>query len=103
MILDDNSISIGDIQKQNCLAFKQSPCTCNFFAKPAFPTFFKLLAFPQFLRYDGEIDMIREGLLRGFTLKITGVIVRSRITQLLYIGVRKTPLGYGSENAWLRK
>ena len=46
---------------------------------------------------------IREGLLRGFTLKITGVIVRNRTTQLLYIGVRKTPLGYGSENAWLRK
>ena len=40
----------------------------------------------------------REGLLRGFTLKITGVIVRNRTTQLLYIGVRKTPLGYGSEN-----
>ena len=36
-------------------------------------------------------------LLRGFTLKITGVIVRNRTTQLLYIGVRKTPLGYGSE------
>ena len=59
MILDYISISIGDMKKQNCLAFKQSPCTCNFFAKPAFPTFFKLLAFPQFLRYDydGEIDM----------------------------------------------
>ena len=35
-------------------------------------------------------------LLRGFTLKITGVIVRSRTTQLLYIGVRKLPLSYGS-------
>ena len=45
----------------------------------------------------------REGLLRGFTLKISRVIVRNRTTQLLYIGVRKTPLGYGSENAWLRK
>ena len=40
----------------------------------------------------------QRALMRGFTLKITGVIVRSRTTQLLYIGVRKTPLGYGSEN-----
>ena len=58
MILDYISISIGDMKKQNCLAFKQSPCTCNFFAKPAFPTFFKVIAFPQFLRYDGEFDSL---------------------------------------------
>ena len=58
MILDHNSISIGDITKQNCLLVKQPPCTCNIFAKPVFTTFFKLLAFPQFLRYNGEIDMI---------------------------------------------
>ena len=71
MILDYNSISIGDIQKQNCLAFKQSPCTCNFFAKPAFTTFFKLLAFPQFLRYDGEIDMIYHAWMEYDSLKIS--------------------------------
>ena len=27
------------------------------FRKTRFTTFFKLLAFPQFLRYNGEIDM----------------------------------------------
>ena len=41
MTLDYSSISIGNIQKQKCLAFKQPPCTCNFFAKPAFPSFFQ--------------------------------------------------------------
>ena len=29
----------------------------NTYTKPAFPTFFKVIAFPQFLRYAGEIDM----------------------------------------------
>ena len=71
MILDYISISIGDMKKQNCLAFKQSPCTCNFFAKPAFPTFFKLLAFPQFLRYDSEIDMIYHAWMEYDSLKIS--------------------------------
>ena len=52
MILDYNSISIGeDIQKQNCLAFKQSPCTCNFFAKPAFTTFFQSARISTFCYY----------------------------------------------------
>ena len=73
MILDYNSISIGDIQKQNCLAFKQSPCTCNFFAKPAFTTFFKVLAFPHFLRYAGEIDMEYHAWMEYDSLEISGI------------------------------
>ena len=71
MVLDCISISIGDIQKQNCLAFKQSHCTWKFFANPAFPTFFKLLAFPQFLRYDSEIDMIYHARMEYYFLKIS--------------------------------
>ena len=58
MTLYFNSIGIGNIQKQKCLTFEQPPCTCNFFGKRAFTTFFKVLAFPQFLRCDCEIDMI---------------------------------------------
>ena len=69
MVLDYNSISIGDIQKQNCLAFKQSPCT--FFAKSAFTTFFKVLAF--FLRYAGEIDMEYHAWMEYDSLEISGI------------------------------
>ena len=34
------------------------------------PLFFKLLAFPQFLRYDGEIDMIYHAGMEYDSLKI---------------------------------
>ena len=37
----------------------------------AFPTFFKLLAFPQFLRYDDEIDMIYHAWMEYDSLKIS--------------------------------
>ena len=36
-----------------------------------FPLFFKLLAFPQFLRYDGEIDMIYHAWMEYDSLKIS--------------------------------
>ena len=53
------------------------------------------LFYPSCMRVMVKLLLLHQ---RGFTLKITGVIVRSRTTQLLYIGVRNTPLGYGSEN-----
>ena len=30
----------------------------NTYTKPAFPTFFKVIAFPQFLRYGGKFDSL---------------------------------------------
>ena len=35
------------------------------------PLFFKLLAFPQFLRYDGEIDMVYHAWMEYDSLKIS--------------------------------
>ena len=78
MILDYNSISIGDIQKQNCLAFKQITFFDQFLCfrvdisqNTLLPLFFKLLAFLQFLRYDGEIDMIYHAWMEYDSLKIS--------------------------------
>ena len=74
MVLDYNSISIGNIQKENCLAFKQSPCTCNFFSQnPLLPLFFKVVAFPHFLRYAGGIDMEYHEWMGYDSLEIPGI------------------------------
>ena len=54
MILDYNAITIGDSPKQNCLAFKQSPCTCNFFA---FTIFFQSARISTFF-YDMLVKLI---------------------------------------------
>ena len=41
------------------------------FRKTRFTTFFKLLAFPQFLRYDGVIDMVYHTWMEYDSLKIS--------------------------------
>ena len=48
-----------EILKQNCLAFKQITLYMQLFRKTRFyHFFFKVLALPQFLRYDGEMYMV---------------------------------------------
>ena len=60
MVLDCISISIGDIQKlHDKLEFEKNFTFCQKgHGFTLLPLFQKVLAFPQFLRYDGEIDMI---------------------------------------------
>ena len=60
MVLDYISISIRDIKKlHEKLEFEKRCTFCQLgHGFTLLPLLKKVLAFPQFLRYDGEIDMV---------------------------------------------
>ena len=73
MVQDCISIGIGDIQKLHEKIEFEKKCTfCQLgHGFTLLPLFQKVLAFPQFLRYDGEIDMIYHAWIEYDILKIS--------------------------------
>ena len=59
------------LQNKTVSLSNNHPVHATFSQNPFLPLFFKLLAFPQFLRYNGEIDMIYHAWMEYDSLKIS--------------------------------